>query len=245
MIKPERGTLKIGATRVPYVIERSSRRHKTIELKFIEDGRLRVAAPAAASRESIEGHLRGRSATIVRRVNGLAGTDPTPNREYVNGETFEYLGRQARLRVVLRADGRPKARMMHGRFEVAVQRQPTSDRSSAVRAALREWYRQRCIVRLQERVHYYAPLVGVMPSGVLLRSQERRWGSCSKDGIVRFNWRIIMAPAALIDYVVVHELCHLREVHHDDRFWRFVGSVLPDYQLRRERLRRSGPRFVL
>jgi len=245
MNNTERGTLKIGSTIVPYVVERSSRRRKTIEVQFLEGGRLRVAAPATASRASVEAHLRGRSATIARRMNGHARTDPVPDREYVNGETFEYLGRQARLRILTKAIARPSARMARGRLEVILPRHSPEDRVTIVRTALLRWYRERALRRLRNSVDYFAPHVGVQPAGVLLRAQERRWGSCSRDGVMRFNWRIVMAPAPLIDYVVVHELCHLREAYHDESFWRLVGSVLPDYQLRRERLRRAGTRFVL
>jgi len=245
MRKAERGKLKIGSTSVPYVIERSTRRRKTIEIQFLEGGRLRVAAPEIASRASVEGHLASRSALIVRRMNGHARTDPVPNREYVNGETFEYLGRQARLRVVTRAIPGSSAKLARGRLEVTLSSHSVEARVDAVRHALLDWYRGLAIRRLRERVSYFAPHVGVTPTDVLLRSQERRWGSCSRDGVVRFNWRIVMAPASLIDYVVVHELCHLRHAHHDESFWRLVASVLPDYQLRRGRLRRAGPRYVL
>lgn len=245
MSNAERGTLKIGSTIVPYVVERSRRRRKTIEVQFLEGGRLRVAVPATASRASVEAHLRGRSATIVRRMNGHARTDPVPDREYVNGETFEYLGRQARLRIVKKAVARPSARLVRGRFVITAPRCSDDEQVTYVRNVLIDWYREHAIGWLMKRVEHFAPRLGVTPSGVLLRSQERRWGSCSRDGMVRFNWRIVMAPASLVDYVVVHELCHLREADHDASFWRSVGSLLPDFQLRRERLKRSGTRYTL
>lgn len=245
MSKDERGKLKIGKTSVPYVIERSTRRRKTIEIQFLEGGRLRVAAPATASRASVEGHLASRSALIVRRMNGHARTDPVPVREYVNGETFEYLGRQAKLRVLQRAVPRSLVKMVRGRLDVTIPRERQTDRTDAVREALLSWYRGHALHRLRERVAYFAHRVGVAPVDVVLRAQERRWASCSQDGILRFNWRIVMAPASLGDYVVVHELCHLQNAPHDESFWRRVGTVLPDYQLRRSRLRTEGPRFVL
>jgi predicted metal-dependent hydrolase len=245
MNKAERGTLRIGSTLIPYVVERRTRRRKTVEVQFLEGGRLRVAAPATASRASVEAHLMGRTATIVRRLNGHTRTDPVPDREYINGETFEYLGRQARLRVITLAVPRATVRLVRGRLEVTVPRNQAGGRTDVVREALVRWYRERAARRLRERVDYFAPRLGVDPADVLVRSQERRWGSCSKDGIVRFNWRIVMAPAALIDYVVVHELCHLVDAEHDERFWRRVGAILPDYQLRRERLKRSGTRYTI
>ena len=210
MSRRDRGTLRSGSTVVPYVIERSVRRHKTIEIQLLEGGHLRVAAPAAADRASVEAHLRRRSASIVRRLNGAARTDPAPDREYINGETFEYLGRQAKLRVLERTVARSSVRLARGRLEVTVPRHRSLNRADGVRQALLEWYLDRALRRLRQRVAYFAPRVGVDPVDVLLRAQERRWGSCSHDGVLRFNWRIVMAPSSLVDYVVVHELCHLR-----------------------------------
>lgn len=244
MSKAERGKLKIGKTSVPYVIERSTRRRKTIEIQFLEAGRLRVAVPANASRASVEGQLASRSALIVRRLNGHACTDPVPNREYVNGETFEYLGRQAKLRVVQRAVACPTVKLVRGRLEVTLPRQ-ARERPAAVRDALSAWYREQAFRRLRQRVSYFAPRVGVDPAALELRDQTRRWGSCSHAGVLRFNWRIVMAPSPLCDYVVVHELCHLIHHEHSSMFWRLVGAVLPDFELRRSRLRSAGPRFVL
>lgn len=245
MTRSERGTLRIGATVVPYVIERSPRRRKTIEVQLLQSGGLRIAAPAMADRASVEAHLRRRSASILRRLNGAARIDPAPDREYINGETFEYLGRQAKLRVLPRTVTRSSVKLVRGRMEVTIPRECEARRASAVREALLEWYRDRALRRLRQRVAYFAPRVGVAPPDVVLRAQERRWGSCSTDGLLRFNWRIVMAPASLVDYVVVHELCHLRRSLHDDEFWHRLAVVLPDYQLRRTRLRTEGSRFVL
>lgn len=91
----------------------------------------------------------------------------------------------------------------------------------------------------------YARRLGVAPARILVRSQAKRWGSCSRDGTLRFNWRIIMAPLSVVDYVIAHELCHLLHPNHGRRFWDALAAIMPDHAVRRELLRREGPRYRL
>ena len=119
------------------------------------------------------------------------------------------------------------------------------DRRSAILRALEGWYRHRAAARLAERVNHWAHAGGREPQRVLIRGQRRRWGSCSADGTLRFNWRIVQLEPSLIDYVVVHELAHLRHRNHSARFWAEVARVLPDYRLRRRLLKDAGPAIAL
>lgn len=93
---------------------------------------------------------------------------------------------------------------------------------------------------LRERAEYFAARMGVSFGRITIRDQKTRWGSCSARGNLNFNWRLILAPAEVLDYVVVHELAHRREMNHSERFWRLVESVLPDYVQRRSWLKKNG-----
>ena len=118
---------------------------------------------------------------------------------------------------------------------------PVDQRSEKSRAALERWYRNEAKRLLPELVARWQGRVGrKKPSFVQVRSQRRRWGSCSSDGSIRLNWRIIMAEPALIDYVVVHELAHLAVMDHSPRYWKRVERALPDYRARRKRLNEVG-----
>lgn len=97
---------------------------------------------------------------------------------------------------------------------------------------------------LQERVAFFAELMGVDYGRITVRDQRTRWGSCSVKGNLNFNWRLILAPGEVLDYVVVHELAHRREMNHSDRFWRFVEVVMPDYQWRRAWLKTNGSELM-
>ncbi len=134
----------------------------------------------------------------------------------------------------------------HWRFDLQIPRALAGvERRTAIETAFRAWYRARAAVRLRARVSRFAPLLGVAPSAVLVRDERQRWGSCSPDGVLRFNWRIVMAPPALFDYVVIHELAHLRVRSHRAGYWAIVAQAAPDHRLRHERLRALGPSLDL
>ena len=109
-----------------------------------------------------------------------------------------------------------------------------------VRAALVAWLRGHAAARLPERVEAWRAKAGVAMPRVVVADQRKRWGSCDRSGTIRLNWRIIQAPMRLVDYVVVHELVHLRHRGHGRDYWRAVARVMPDYERRREELRRCG-----
>ena len=119
------------------------------------------------------------------------------------------------------------------------------ERREAARTAFERWYRQRAAQKLPDRVDRIADLLGVRPKEILIRDQRKRWASCAPDGTLRFNWRVIMAAPALIDYLVAHELAHLKVRGHSSDYWAVVSQAIPDYQRRRERLRELGPSATL
>jgi len=98
-----------------------------------------------------------------------------------------------------------------------------------IRNALIRWYKHHAALKLQEKVERYAEIIGVEPAGVGVKSFKSRWGSCSAKGKINFNWKIILAPNRIVDYVVVHELCHLKCHDHSPKFWKEVERGLPDY----------------
>ena len=118
---------------------------------------------------------------------------------------------------------------------------PKGPRQTAqVREAVVSWFRRHAAKRLPERVAAWRPKAGVPMPRVIVSDQQKRWGSCDRNGTIRLNWRIIQAPMRLVDYVVVHELVHLRHRGHGRDYWQAVGRVMPDSERRREDLRRRG-----
>jgi predicted metal-dependent hydrolase len=126
--------------------------------------------------------------------------------------------------------------------EIVVSLKPgiSSDKVSDI---LRKWYIARARELLNERVIFYSKELGVMPNKIAIRNQSRRWGSCSSKGNINLNWKLVMAPPAILDYVVAHELCHLRHPNHRPEFWRLLATVMPDYGDRRKWLKKNGHRL--
>jgi len=196
---------------------------------------------------SIEDFLARRTGWLTRQIEAQARRTREPLPGYVTGEVVPFLGHS--LPLVIRefaSDRSASVRLVNGSLEVAIAPMPAVDeRRSAVVAALERWYRAQAEADLQTRVALYQPLVKAAPASVLIRAQKHLWGSCSPGGVLRFNWRLVMAPPGVVDYVVVHELCHLRHPHHQTPFWDAVGTILPDYRARRAQLRREGDSYRL
>ena len=158
-------------------------------------------------------------------------------REYRNGEGFLYLGRSYRLLLVAAQD--EPLRLKAGRF--CLRRDIVEQGEvPAAQAAFRDYFIARGRTRIAPRVSYFAPKVGVAPGPIEVRELGNRWASCSPAGHLAFHWKCLMAPPKVIDYIVVHELCHRHHLDHSAAFWNEVDKVLPDYAERKEWLRKHG-----
>jgi predicted metal-dependent hydrolase len=240
----EQGNITFGATTIPYSIRRSRRRKKTIEITLDPSEGVLVSAPVTTRSADVALVVQRRAGWIVRK-----GTDrmlhPRP-KQFVSGESIPYLGRQVRLFVEHAEVGRVQVQFDHWSFRIKVPSGLTGDhRRTAVLRAAQAWYRRRAQVRLQVRTERWARTLGWDCPQVLVRDQRQRWGSCGRDGTIRFNWRAIMAEPALIDYIVVHELLHLRHRTHGRDFWGQMGSLMPDFGARRVRLKEFGTTLAI
>jgi predicted metal-dependent hydrolase len=233
-----------GMTPIPYVIRRTGR-EKTVALTIEGRGKLVVTAPEGVSVDRLNGIVRRKAPWVVKRIRQVSDRPPPPSeREFVSGETVRYLGRQYRLRVVETLD-RDNTRIWAGWYEV-----PVPPGLSGV--ARRREVCRRVAGSLRERADAYLPnhltevcrRLRIERPGMVVREQAKRWGSCDRSGVLRINWRIIQAHLPLIDYVLVHELAHLKNRGHDRKFWDAVGQWLPDYEQRRARLLALGPSLV-
>ncbi|MDD2251326.1 MAG: M48 family metallopeptidase, partial [Candidatus Cloacimonetes bacterium] len=113
-------------------------------------------------------------------------------------------------------------------------------RKQVVKETLIKWYRQCFTEVVEERIEKYSLYLSVSPRKVVVKDQKTRWGSCSEKGNINLNWRLVMAPIEIIDYVVVHELCHLRIMNHSKDFWNLIESILPNYRESRGWLKVNG-----
>lgn len=234
--------IAFGGARIAYAILRSPRRHKTVEITVEASGEVVVAAPVHIADERIEAIVRRRAGWIMRHQRGA--TRALEQLPFENGGSLPYLGRSVRTWVRPGTVDRVGLRFHHWQLEITVPR-GKPHRQSDVARAVQRWYGERALAYLERRVKVLAPRLGVSPSGVLVRDQRTRWASCSPQGVLRFNWRVITAPPALIDYVVAHELAHLRIRTHGPAYWAEVALLIPDHLERRRRLRELGRQLPL
>ena len=240
MQKTERARIEFHGRLIEYTVIRSRRRKKTIEITLDPQDGVILRSPARTPLRNIAELVHKRAAWILSRATEDI-LRPKP-RCYTDGETLLYLGREIPIVTSASSGRRVAASLQDGAFRIAVPDDiPGDERPEKSRAALERWYRQEAKRLLPDLVARWQGRVGrKKPSFVQVRSQRRRWGSCSSDGSIRLNWRIIMAEPALIDYVVVHELAHLAVMDHSPRYWKRVERVLPDYRARRKRLNEIG-----
>ena len=232
-----------GRTKIDYLIQRTSRR-KTIAITVNPDKSVTVAVPKGTRRTLVAKKVHQKAEWIVRQQERLRRNGRQSRKAFVSGESFCYLGRQYQLKILRRstAPSNPQATMFRGRFVVPVARRwGAKRRRSAVQAALVTWYREHADVQICSAVDRYSARLGVAALGIEVREMKTRWGSSGMDGRLRFNWRIVMAPKRLLEYVVAHELCHIRYHDHSREFWRLLSRVMPDYERRRQELERLGP----
>ncbi|MFH0982626.1 MAG: SprT family zinc-dependent metalloprotease [Planctomycetota bacterium] len=244
MAKEAPSPIQFGGTTIWYeVIRRRGR--KSVSIVIDPDDGVLVIAPKQAAAEYLAGVVERRANWIVTKLAEVNSVALPIERDFVNGERYHYLGRQFELRLVkAERDSTPVVRLTAGRFTVTADvGRGDGRRRRVVRSALVEWYREHALVRLGDRVECFADRLGLTPGKLLIRQPHKRWASCDRDGNLRFNWRIIMAPMLLVDYVVAHELCHLKHPDHSPAYWRMLRAVMPTFEHRRERLRQNGPRY--
>ena len=223
----------------PYRLRRSDRR--TLEIAVLADGNVEVRAPKAMPVERIEARLQARARWIARQRRSVErAATPAVAREFRSGESFRYLGRQYRLRVC--AGSKPHVRRFNGRLEVTV-RDP--DDKSAIKRALERWFRARAKQVLPARVAAFLerPAArGLAPKSISLRRMRTRWGSCSSSGRILLNTELIHLPTTLIDFVIAHELAHLRVSKHGASFNRLLTALNPGWQPILDKLRSAQVR---
>jgi len=215
-----------------------SQRRKTAEIR-VEQGAVSVRVPMRTSARVIDQFLRSRCEWIRQKVALQRQATPLNPREYITGEVFNYLGSGYRLEVESGAFA--PAKLHQGCLCITVP--GGCAYPHLVRNALIRWYKQRAFEMLNRKVAQLAPQVGAHPSQVEIKSFKARWGSCSSTGVVQFNWRIMLAPRRMIEYVVVHELCHLLQHNHSKAYWAEVERLMPDYRECRDWFKSNGWRL--
>jgi predicted metal-dependent hydrolase len=225
--------LQYGSTSIEYTLTYGAR--KTLAIDVHPNLRVTVQAPEDADLADIMARVRKKAPWILRQQRRFETYLPQlPPRQYVSGETHRYLGRQYRLKVM--EDERDEVKLTRGYFYIKV---PDKNDTEQVKALLTEWYRRRARRIFQERLEVCLAKVRFLEldyPDLTIRQMETRWGSCTPEGKIILNLKLIQVPKLYIDYVIMHELCHLKEHNHSRRYYDLLNRVMPDWREKRQKL---------
>jgi predicted metal-dependent hydrolase len=232
-IKSALHIIDFGSRKIPYHLHRADRKH----LRIVVSPELTVDifAPQSASDEQVQAAIRKKISWIIRTLEKLEGYYPLPTpKRYLSGETFVYLGRQYRLKA---ENGSRQPAKLLGRF-LWVWVEDKTDAHS-VKRSVDAWYRKRAhetLSRYMEKCYRIASRHGVPEPALVIRLMRRRWGSCSPSGRITLNVNLVKVPVHCIEYVIIHELCHLKNHNHSKGFYSLLTRCLPDWRKRKEAL---------
>ena len=201
---------------------------------YIErDGSVSVLAPKENTDEEIRDLVSQKSYQIFKYLAEREELIATKAyREITNGESFLYLGRNYRLQLINDQD--TPLKLKDGYFYLK-----KADKENA-QEVFKEFYKEKALPRIEARVQFYKDKMNVTPGQVRIMELQNRWASCSRKGDLNFHWKCMMAPLTVLDYIIVHEMAHLKYENHSEAFWNEVDKIIPDYRERKSWLRFNG-----
>lgn len=205
-------------------------RRRTIALVITPEAHLIVRAPLRAPVAMIDDLIREKQGWIRKTIAKIKQRPQAVDHAYDEGETFWFLGRAYPLHFV---EG------MGGRIERTDRLCVCSTLRADVRDRLKRWYMAEAHKEIQARCMWFSMMTGYSPASLRITDARQRWGSCTYKGGLNFSWCLIQAPLEIVDYVIVHELVHLRQPDHSRKFWAKVEELMPDYERRRTWLREN------
>lgn len=227
--------IEYGATRIPFVLLYSKR--KTLSIAVTPDKQVTITAPYDASFKKIldkAGRRAGWISKQIRKFESYEASLLCRKVEYVSGETFYYLGRKYRLKVQGGITGDVSIK---GRYISVTVKNKAGQKHIA--NLLMNWYKQEAKKIFQERFERYTYILKrekISVNQLMVRRLEKRWGSCTEKGNIILNLSLVQAPVQCIDYVIVHELCHLKHLHHGPKFYSLLNRYMEDWEKIRNRL---------
>ncbi len=229
--------LTVGKTLIPFEIQRSAKSHR--RRIVVTPDKVEVIVPMEDEEDSILYFVHSRRQwiyekreEITEKIKHSSGAHPEC---FVTGAKILYRGRRMRLEVHVHRDSSINVEYRNG-FRI---HRPENCSDAIVKDAIEGWLKDRVFSDINTFIHIYSKKVGASPKGVRVDSFKHLWGSCGKNGIINLNWQLIFAPKSVLEYAVVHELCHLQYRNHSNEFWSKVKSILPDYEVRKNWLDRN------
>lgn len=209
-----------------YQVLRSKRRKKTMTLQITREGSVVIRAPLRTPNSEIDRFFHSRRPWIAKKLNGreMGKELAVKPRLFIAGEEFYYLGDAYPLEISDSNGSRKALALSHGKFVLA------GEKVSQGKEVFVKWYRERAREVIEERVQFWSYRFGLTPAGIKITGSWQRYGSCSPKNSLSFSWRLLMAPYPVIDYIIAHELAHIKEKNHSKKFWNYLKTLLPEYE---------------
>jgi predicted metal-dependent hydrolase len=215
---------------INYELVRSNR--KSIGITIERDAKVVVNAPIDLDEQTIEKNIHKKRFWIWEKLAIKNGSlENIVQKKFVSGESFSYLGRNYRLRIV---DNNSDLKLKNGWFILGQKKQKKA------KELFKVWYSEHLKNKINDRLEIICKNTHIEKPDFRIMELGFRWGSCTKEGILNFNWKIAMAPIGVIDYIIVHELVHLKIHIHNEKFWKEVYKMMPNYLEKKEWLRNNG-----
>jgi len=224
---------------IPFILARSSGR-RTLTITIDEHAQVGVASPFTMKEKEIHAFIHEKARWIINKVNEAQKNKTIlDRREFDNGHLFLFLGKKYKVNVIIQDVKRSRITFDVWGWMVTIPKELScEERRRQVKEKILQWYRAQAKEILGGRIFHYSRLIGVEPKKIAVRTQKRLWGCCDYNTqTINMNWQIILSPMNVVDYVVVHELCHLTIPNHSKRFWKKVAKAMPDFKRHRQWLK--------
>lgn len=228
--------INFGTERITYYIEYSKR--KTLEINVLPDLSIKVKAPLNSNIDKIEANVRKRAYWLIKQKSNFASYLTQENsKKYRSGEAYWYLGKQYRLKLI--EDKTQGVKLKQGYLYVSVKDKANT---KAIETLINEWYREHARIKFKEKALIcYSKLkkYGIDLPSIKIIKMSKRWGSYTVSGNITLNLELIKMSSYCIEYVIMHELCHIKHRNHSKDFYSFLEQVMPDYVSRKNRLEKA------
>ncbi|EGO61837.1 M48 family metallopeptidase [Acetonema longum] len=228
----------INGHAIDYTVIISTRRTSSARLKITSSTTLEITIPSNYDAKKIDHLLIQKSAWISRTTERLKGCEAAAGQLIQPGMELPLHGQMHQ--VVLHESTHHPGITLADNQRILLRHQPGQTGQDVLKKILVIWYRRMAYQTLREKTEYWGGIIGARPNKITIRDPKTRWGSCSARAAISYSWRIIMAPECVIDYLVVHELCHLRIPNHSTQYWAFLARYIPDYEEQRRWLKQNG-----
>ena len=240
-IQEEDITILIGAQQVSCKVKRSKKRRRTLALMMDPQEGIVAHIPWRTSKAYLQDFINSHHKWILSKVNKL---NTLPQYRFVTGEQLAFLGQMLPLVVTEHDKQRSRCVYQDGQLQVAIKSvEDDEQRRKRIYLQIKKWYSGQAQLFLQERLVFWQEKLNIRCGSLRISNPKRQWGCCHANNNISLNWRVMMTSTELVDYLVVHELCHVPHKNHSPRFWKLVSSMIPDYRERRRELQNHAASY--